>query len=151
MSQLIIRPVRPGDEAQLVPLMHQLGYPTSAAVLAERIVLFAGRADDHAMVADAGGEMLGCIALHLLECFHAPGRLGRITALVVDERCRGQGVGAVLVAAGEAWLRERGCERVELTSNAERTAAHRFYQTQGYANDSLRFVKPLAAPAPHPH
>jgi ribosomal protein S18 acetylase RimI-like enzyme len=143
MIQPSIRPVQSCDASALAPLMQQLGYTTSAAVMVERIACFADRADDLALVAEFDGVVVGCIGLHVLDLFHAPVRLGRITALVVDERCRGQGVGAALVAAGEAWLAARGCGRIELTSNISRVDAHRFYQGLGYANESLRFVKYL--------
>ncbi|WP_374357485.1 GNAT family N-acetyltransferase, partial [Chitinimonas sp.] len=141
-SDLTIRPVRAGDEAALAPLLVQLGYAIVAAELAERIALFADRATDCTLVAECDGVIVGCIGLHVMDCFHQVLRQGRVASLVVDERCRGRRIGAALLAAGEDWLRARGCARVELTSHGERRDAARGYQTQGDSHHSLRVVKP---------
>jgi N-acetylglutamate synthase-like GNAT family acetyltransferase len=143
-SVISIRPARAGDEVALAPLLAQLGYASDTPALAGRIAQFVDQTRDRVLVADRDGQAVACISLHWLDCFHVASRLGRITSLVVDEHCRGQRIGALLVAAGEAWLRKQGCGRGELTSNAERLDAHRFYHAQGYAIDSQRFVKTLA-------
>ena len=75
-----------------------------------------------------------------------PGRAGdicRLTALVVAERVRGQGVGRQLVAEVEDYARNTGCVRVEVTSNAKRAKAHDFYQALGYT----RLVRALGTRA----
>jgi GNAT superfamily N-acetyltransferase len=56
-----------------------------------------------------------------------------IGGLVVDADLRGQGVGAQLMAAAEAWARENGCQSVYLRSNTLRTEAHAFYRHLGYS------------------
>jgi len=61
--------------------------------------------------------------------------------MVVEEGLRSQGIGAALVRAAEAWLKERGCGVIEVTSNLVRTDAHRFYERIGYERTSLRFAR----------
>ena len=45
---------------------------------------------------------------------------------------RGTGIGAALVGEAVARARARGCYRVQLTSNAGRPDAHRFYERLGF-------------------
>jgi GNAT superfamily N-acetyltransferase len=66
-----------------------------------------------------------------------------MTAVVVDESARGQGIGRLLVAAAEEYFTERGCAMVEVTSNKKRLDAHRFYEQLGYTGTSFRFAKSL--------
>ncbi|HYV66355.1 MAG TPA: GNAT family N-acetyltransferase, partial [Myxococcales bacterium] len=56
---------------------------------------------------------------------------------------RGTGVGRDLVAVAEAFARDCGCERLELTSAAHRREAHRFYEKLGYSPRPVRFTKDL--------
>ena len=55
-----------------------------------------------------------------------------IAGLVVDETCRGRGVGKALMSRAEEWAREQGCRAVSLRSNVVRQEAHGFYQGLGY-------------------
>lgn len=61
--------------------------------------------------------------------------------MVVDERLRGKGVGAQMIAAAEKLLAGKGCQLVEVTSNLRRVDAHRFWERNGYERTSARFAK----------
>jgi GNAT superfamily N-acetyltransferase len=52
--------------------------------------------------------------------------------MVVDKERRSRGIGAQLMAAAETWARARGLTHIELSSNAGRVNAHRFYERQGF-------------------
>lgn len=130
------------DAPRIVTLLSQLGYDTPLEIVRRNIALSTAQGDDAAFVAlDADGQIVGCIGLHALTMFHLAGRLGRITALVVEENVRGSGVGHALMAAAHAWFRERGCEKFEVTSSDHRVAAHRFYARHGYARDGQRLAR----------
>ena len=129
------------DAPAVARLLAQLGYTASDALIAGKLRLFAASECDEAFVAIASGRVVGCIGLHAHELFHAAGRLGRITALVVDKASRGSGAGRALIEAADSWFRSRGCIRAEVTSGDERADAHRFYVANGYQADERRFVK----------
>ena len=72
---------------------------------------------------------------------HSP--TGRLTAVVVSGEARGLGIGRRLIAAAEAWTRQRGARVMMLTSHNRREAAHAFYRHLGYDETGRRFVRTL--------
>ena len=84
-------------------------------------------------VADAGGEVVGTLQLTFI-----PGlsRRGSTRALIEAVRVRsdqrGGGLGQRLVGWAIEQARQRGCALVQLTTDASRTDAHRFYTRLGF-------------------
>lgn len=60
------------------------------------------------------------------------GHRGWMYYLAADPAQRGQGIARALVAAGEAFLRDQGCPKVELMVRTGNTAALGFYDRLGY-------------------
>ena len=60
--------------------------------------------------------------------------------MVVDETCRGRGLGALLVAAAEAWAREQRLSALRVRSNVLRERTHSFYKAQGFSIDKSQVV-----------
>jgi ribosomal protein S18 acetylase RimI-like enzyme len=79
-----------------------------------------------------------------MRVLHRPRPVGRISMFVVDERLRGRGIGAAMLAEAESRLAALGCGIVEVTSNMRRDRAHSFYERLGYERTSYRFAKTLA-------
>ena len=131
------------DASEISRLMGQLGYTASPDLVARKIGLFDGSKDDAVFVAELGGALVGCLGAHAFELFHAEGRFGRITAVVVDENVRGAGVGRTLVESAVAFFREAGCIRAEVTSGDHRAGAHAFYKSVGFREDNRRFIQIL--------
>ncbi|QKS85534.1 GNAT family N-acetyltransferase [Pseudomonas bijieensis] len=129
------------DADSVSKLLSQLGYHASPKLIRDKLVALELSARDTVLLAQDGKNIIGVISLHVLELFHQPGRLGRITSLVIDDDFRGQGVGTMLVSAADAFFTEQLCVRAEVTSGDHRIKAHAFYQQQGYAVDEPRFVK----------
>ncbi|MEU7932997.1 GNAT family N-acetyltransferase [Micromonospora echinofusca] len=85
------------------------------------------------IVADADGELLGCMQLTYI-----PG-LGRhgaerqlIEAVRVRSDLRGRGVGGQMINWAIDQARQRGCALVQLTTDKTRRDAHRFYLNLGF-------------------
>jgi N-acetylglutamate synthase-like GNAT family acetyltransferase len=131
------------DAPRLVSLMRELGYQVTPDLMAEKLRALMTSASDKIMVATADDALIGCVGCHVLELLHAPGRLGRITALVVASTHQRQGAGAGLVAAAEAFFRSLGCVRVEVTSGNHRAGAHAFYTSLGFSESNTRFIKSI--------
>ena len=119
------------------------GYPAAAADVRRRVARLSALDSERVIVAERSGRVVGVAAVHLAPLLHTSGDLGRITALVVAQELRGQGIGRRLVLEAESWVRSRGCSRMEVTSGDHRPDAHRFYEACGYRCDERRFLKPM--------
>lgn len=120
------------DAEAVATLTTQLGYPTDPAAAEARITDVVGREDHAALVAvDAEDHPIGWIhverAMSLAEDGHAV-----IAGLVVDAAHRSDGIGAALLAAGEAWARGQGISQIVVRTRTTRHGAHRFYEREGY-------------------
>lgn len=119
------------DAAALAELCAQLGYPSGADEIAERLAALGQRTDSIVYVAEVGQQVIGWVQAVLLELLIAP-RCVEIGGLVVTEQHRGKGIGRQLMAAVEQWARAQGCAEVCLRSNVTRKDAHCFYEALGY-------------------
>jgi GNAT superfamily N-acetyltransferase len=84
-------------------------------------------------VAEAGDEVVGTLQLTFIPGLSRVGATrAQIEAVRVRTDQRGAGLGQRLIewAVGEA--RSRGCVLVQLTSDASRADAHRFYERLGF-------------------
>jgi GNAT superfamily N-acetyltransferase len=142
--ELTCRPVGPGDAAALVPLLGELGYPATADEVTQRLARLAHEPSVALWAADAGGELVGLAAAHTVPLVTRDAPLCRIAALIVAARARGTGVGRALVEQVVRHARERGCDRVEVTSAERRADAHAFYRRLGFEDTSRRFIKDLS-------
>lgn len=96
------------------------------------------------LVADDDGEVVGVCQVIIFQHFqHTGGRCCELESVYVRSDKRGEGIGAMLLAAAEALARERGCYRVQLTSRNVREDAHRFYVANGFEQTSQGFKKTL--------
>jgi len=137
--------MRRDDAGAVANLATQLGYPSSEVQLAERIARVLGREEAAAMVAEDAGNVVAWVHVELRRTLVAD-QHAQVMALVVDERCRGRGIGAALMAEAERWARKRGANAVRVASRTTREEARRFYERQGYrlTKTSNWFEKELA-------
>jgi GNAT superfamily N-acetyltransferase len=85
------------------------------------------------VVAEHGQAVAGTLQLTVIPYLgHRGGRVAQIENVFVDEHLRGREVGDALVrwAIGQAC--QRGCFRIQLTSNKARVRAHCFYERCGF-------------------
>jgi GNAT superfamily N-acetyltransferase len=134
---VVIRQLTDGDAEAAARLCGQLGYPTTAATLRQRL---RERNDESVLFAACvNGELVGWLNMAIRWSLDS-GRYGEIVGLVVSDAHRSQGVGAKLVAHGEEWLRSFGVENVVVRSRVQREAAHRFYRREGYTDLKQQIV-----------
>jgi GNAT superfamily N-acetyltransferase len=137
-----IRPAASGDAATLGRLLEQLGYPTDADEIPQRLEKLHARPGTAVLVAEnERGEVVGVVTIHLFPALHSDEPAAWLTAVVVDESARGQGVGSALVARAEEWAAEHGATRIALTSALHREAAHDFYKARDYEHTGVRLTK----------
>lgn len=86
-------------------------------------------ADGFLLAVDSDDRLLG---YHWTKVHPGSPPLGEVYVLGVDPAERGRKLGAVLTAAGLAYLRDRGLTRVMLYVEADNTAAVRVYEALGF-------------------
>ena len=133
-------PPASSDAERLASLLTDEGYPAGASDLAARIERFAG-AESRVLVAEAGGEVVGFIAFHLLPRFETDERFARIVALVVDPGVRERGVGRLLMTEVEAVARDEGAGFLEITAGHHRPDARKLFESLGYDADVADYLR----------
>jgi GNAT superfamily N-acetyltransferase len=139
----LIRDAREDDAAALAALATAMDHPTEEAAMRRRMARVAGNGDYRTLVAERGGRVVGFAALAWGWTIIDDEPQPRVTALSVMPDERGRGTGAALMAAAEAWARERGAVTLRLTTAVRRERAHRFYERLGYERTGYRYVKKL--------
>lgn len=139
----MIRNATPADAADIARLLGQLGYASSAEAVPARLASLAREGGVVFVAVDADGRVQGVASGSRFTTLHAGDQVAYITALVVDDRTRGQGVGRALVAELERWAIGHGCTRLSVTSAEHRDDAHAFYPRCGFPYTGRRFAKRL--------
>ena len=131
-GQIKVRRVRVGDAERLAELAGQLGYPTSMKEMKGRLGEALKDKDGACFVGEAdGGRITGWIHVSVTPLLEVQ-RRAEVNGLIVDERSRSQGAGALLLQAGEKWARGKKCRGMSVRSNVIRERAHGFYLRNGY-------------------
>lgn len=132
ITSIEVRVAGKRDAEAIAHLAGQLGYPSTAKQVRERLEALEKLPQNAAFVATArGGEVVGWIQLSEVCSLDADAR-AEIASLIVDAENRSSGVGRLLVERGEAWARDRGLNIIGVHSNVVRERAHRFYERLGY-------------------
>ncbi len=145
---LVIRPAEEADLARIVELLALgtiPGGPPSTEDPGDprpyRAALRAiGDSGGVVLVADLSGLVVGTCQLIVFRHLQAHGGLcAEIESVHVHPDHRGGGVGGELIRLAVARARALGCYRVQLTSNAARPDAHRFYERLGFVPSHVGF------------
>jgi GNAT superfamily N-acetyltransferase len=101
-------------------------------------------------VAERAGVVVGVCQLIVFRHLQAHGGLcAEVESMHVHPDHRNGGVGAALIGEAIARARAQGCYRLQLTSNAARPDAHRFYEWLGFVPSHVGFKMRLTR-APEP-
>ncbi|SFP26420.1 Ribosomal protein S18 acetylase RimI [Amycolatopsis arida] len=140
MDETTIRAARPDDVPAIVamladdPLGATRERPDDLAPYRRAFAAVDADPNQHLVVADLGGRVVGTLQFAVIPGLARCGApRGQIEAVRVHAAHRGRGIGAALVQWAIGQGRRRGCALVQLTSDASRTDAHRFYRRLGFA------------------
>ncbi|MEU2160463.1 GNAT family N-acetyltransferase [Streptomyces chengbuensis] len=150
MSELQIRPASPSDIPAIVAMLADDPLGAQRESLddpAPYLAAFARLADDpnqHLVVAERDGRTVGTLQLTIIPGLSRRGATRSIIEAVrihADER--GSGLGTQLIEWAVEESRRHDCHLVQLTSDASRTDAHRFYERLGFEASHVGFKRVL--------
>lgn len=137
---MTIRTARLEDSPAIAVLATQLGYSTSAEQAEARLRDVLNRSDGAVLVAEGeDGTAIGWT--HVVGAWRVENDpFAEIVAMVVDERHRGQRIGAALVEAAVEWAVRQGFGTVRVRSNVVRERTHAFYERLGFTRTKTQVV-----------
>ncbi|PGH49367.1 GNAT family N-acetyltransferase [Streptomyces sp. Ru87] len=146
MSDLEIRPATADDLAAVVAMLaddplgarrESPGDLTPYRAAFERI---AADPNQRLVVAVRGGRTVGTLQLTIIPGLSRRGATrSLIEAVRIHADERGSGLGSRLIEWAVDTSRREGCVLVQLTSDASRTDAHRFYERLGFTASHVGF------------
>jgi GNAT superfamily N-acetyltransferase len=148
-DSLAFRPATRVDLPAIVALLadDDLGRAREGASLAVYEDAFAALEADpnnEIIVGEVAGRVVACLQLTLIPGLSRAGAWRAvIEAVRVEAGSRGRGIGEALMAHAHARALARGARLAQLTSDARRAAAHRFYRRLGYAPSHVGFKRDL--------
>ncbi|MCK8676328.1 GNAT family N-acetyltransferase [Streptomyces lichenis] len=153
MSDLEIRPARRSDLPDIVamladdPLGAQRESPEDLTPYTTAFERLAKDPAQQLVVAVRERRVIGTLQLTVIPGLTRRGALRSvIEAVRIHADARGSGLGAQLIEWAVAESRRQGCQLVQLTSDATRTDAHRFYQRLGFEASHVGFKLALENP-----
>jgi GNAT superfamily N-acetyltransferase len=151
MDDLSFRRARRDDLAGIVamladdPLGAERETPDDLGPYRTAFGLVDGNPNQTLLVAERDGELLGTAQVSFMAGLSHRGMWrAEIEAVRVRTDQRGSGIGGALIRHCIDLARERGCGLVQLTSNARRTDARRFYERLGFVASHTGFKLDLA-------
>ncbi|MET8284943.1 GNAT family N-acetyltransferase [Streptomyces sp. NPDC048448] len=146
MGDLEIRPAVADDVPAIVAMLAddalgaQRESPDDLTPYLAALERLSGDPNQHLVVAVRSGQVVGTLQLTVI-----PGlsRRGSTRALIEGVRVRtderGSGLGTQIIEWAVDESRRQDCRLVELTSDASRTDAHRFYERLGFTASHVGF------------
>ena len=90
------------------------------------------------IVAETDGAVVGTLQITFTPSISFQGgKRATVESVRVDERYRGRGIGRELMLFAIDRARAEKCVSMQLTTNADRTEAHRFYENLGFKGTHL--------------
>ncbi|MEO5689287.1 MAG: N-acetyltransferase [Burkholderiaceae bacterium] len=141
MTALAIRHATPDDLDELAPLFdaYRRFYeqPGDVALASAYLHARMERGESVILVAEADGQMLGFCQMYPTWCSVAAARTFVLYDLFVDPEVRRAGVGRALMLAAQAFGREAGAVRLDLSTAHTNTRAQALYESLGWQRDEV--------------
>lgn len=134
-----IREATPDDAAALASLSIQLGYPSTAEDMVERLAALRGRPGNEVLVAEDGSGVVGWLHVTSMYFLESPS-FAEVLGLIVDEAHRGRGIGKRLLDGAARWAADHGFDKLRVRSNVIREDAHRFYEREGFRRTKTQVI-----------
>lgn len=141
---LTIREIKVADLPAVLELYRQLGEDDGRVLTveqAEQIYRRMGNYPDYRIyLAERNGTAVGTFALLIMDNLgHLGARSAVLEDVVVSSSCRGEGIGKQMMDFANHICLDKGCYKMTFSSNRNRKAAHRFYESLGFKKHGISF------------
>lgn len=124
-----------------------LGAAREGAEIAPYLAAFdamAAEGNNRLIVGEVAGRIVATYQLTVISGLSLrASRRAQVESVRVAADLRGKGIGAAMMADAEARSRAAGCRLMQLTSNAARSRARRFYESLGFTASHIGFKRDL--------
>lgn len=155
MTGLVFREATGTDLPKLVAMLadddmgrsrEDASLPLDKAYL-DAFIAITASPNEHLLVAEMEGRIVGMLQLSFIPGLSRKGAWrGQIESVRVATGNRGNGIGAAMLRHAVGLARVRGCSLVQLTSDKQRSDAHRFYGQFGFVATHEGFKLALTRP-----
>lgn len=148
MEQVLIRSATPKDANRLIVLLDHGALedrkedPSDLNPYVVALAEIEATGGSDVLVAELDGQVVGVCQLIMFRHLQRRGGLcAEIESMHVHPDFRGRGIGGQLLDAVVETAKRAGCYRVQLTSNLQRSDAHRFYRRHGFMASHVGFKR----------
>ena len=141
MTQLTIRPIAAGEEATVIALWHACGLTRPWNDPVQDLAFARSKPNSDILVGLADSRVVASAMVG------HDGHRGTMYYVSVDPARRGRGYGRNMVAAAEAWLKERGVWKANLLVRKGNEAVLGFYDGLGYDTGTAQQIEKWIDPA----
>lgn len=141
MTQLTIRPIAAGEEAAVIALWHACGLTRPWNDPAQDLAFARGKSNSDVLLGLADARIVASAMVG------HDGHRGAMYYVSVEPAERGRSYGRQIVAAAEAWLRERGVWKANLLVRTGNEAVLGFYGGLGYETGTAQQIEKWIDPA----
>jgi GNAT superfamily N-acetyltransferase len=100
------------------------------------------------VVAELDGEVVGTLQItYTPSISFQGGKRCTVESVRIDEKYRGRGIGREMMLWAVEHAKEKGCISMQLTTNNDRTDAHRFYEGLGFSKSHVGMKLKLQPPS----
>ena len=134
-TSFTVRPAFPSDAAQIVHLIHQMG--PDSDLIEEYVLHYLTGTDRGILLAQRGEQVVGLLSYSVRADLYHAGNSVLIEELVVEQGCRGDGIGGSLMNVLLERLPGLDCKELCLAVMPENEGAVRFYKRHGLVEEAL--------------
>jgi N-acetylglutamate synthase-like GNAT family acetyltransferase len=138
-----VRNAQPSDAQRIAALYRQLVSNPAVCVLPSRIATVSADPNTGLFVCGHSGQVEGTALVSLCaDVMFGAQPFAVVENIVVNDKFRGQGLGAALLCHIDAFCLAKDCSKIMLLSSIQREQAHRFFERAGFVGSKKRgFVK----------
>lgn len=143
INDMNIREAVASDAEELTQLYRLLKPDSKIAVAPQRLDELRDNPQSFLLVFEVDGDVTGTVHVSFCpDAMYGWQPFAIMENVVVAEEFRSRGIGTALMNYVDELCFSRGCSKIMLLSNAQRTDAHRFFARAGYSSSKkVGFVK----------